>query len=104
MATLHIGDVVQAGEPTALTIKEGLDALARDEAEFLIVVRDEAQNHFAQVASMRGGLFLLEYRNAYGQVAADEPFDVDELAAVLLAYAQGDDSWAERYSWAPVEI
>lgn len=103
MATLHIGDVAQAGEPTEATIKEGLGALARDEAEFLIVVRDEAQNYFAQAASMRG-LFLLEYRNAYGQVAADEPLGADELAAVLLAYAQGDDSWAERYSWAPVEI
>lgn len=104
MATLHVGDMAQAGEPTASTIKAGLGALARDEAEFLIVVRDEAQNYFAQAASMRGGLFLLEYRNVYGQVAADEPIDADELAAVLLAYAQGDDSWFERYSWAPVEI
>lgn len=104
MATLRIGDEPLPGEPTEAAIKDALGALARDEAEFLIVVRDEAQNHFAQATAMRGGLFLLEYRNAYGHVAADEPLDADELAAVLLAYAGGDDTWAERYGWAPVEI
>jgi hypothetical protein len=104
MATLQIGDVPVAGEPTEATINEAVGALARNEAEYLIVVRDEAQNHFAQAAAMRGDLFLLEYRNAYGHVAADEPLTADELVAVLLAYAQGDDSWAERFGWAPVEI
>ena len=104
MATLHIGGEPVAGEPTEATIRDAVNALARDEAEFLLVVRDEAQNYFAQVAAMRGGLFLLEYRNAYGQVAADEPLEADDVVDVLLSYAQGDDSWAERFGWAPVEI
>ncbi len=42
MATLQIGDVPVAGEPTEATINEAVAALARNEAEFLIVVRDEA--------------------------------------------------------------
>jgi hypothetical protein len=67
-------------------------------------MRNEEQNHFAKAVAMQGGLFLLEYRDMYGHMAADEPLSGDDLADVLSAYAGGDDTWIKRYSWAPVEL
>jgi hypothetical protein len=100
MATVQLGDTNQP----EVAIRDAIAAVARGDDEFVIVVRDNEQNYFAQAAPMQGNLFLLEYRDLYGQMAADEPIEAADLAALLIAYANGDDSWISRFAWAPVEI
>lgn len=104
MIRLQIGDDQQIEQPTSEAIADAIAALDAGEQPFLNLVREGEGGGFAKAIRLQRGLFLLEYSDIYGHLAADEPLDASDLADVLNAYAGGDVAWVQRFSWAPVEL
>lgn len=104
MIRLLSGDNQQIDNPTPADIAASIQALDGGAQPFVSIIRPEEEGAFAKAIRLQPGLFLLEYSDAYGHMAADEPLDGAALAEVLNAYAGGDVAWVKGFSWAPVEL
>lgn len=104
MTRLELGSDQTIEMPTSDDIATAIAALSSGAQSFVTIKQNDDEQAFVKVQRLQAGLFLLEYSDAYGHLAADEPVDDETLAEVLNVYTSGDTTWIKRFSWAPVEL
>lgn len=104
MIRLRIDEDQEIEQPSSDDILASITKLDSGESRSINVIRADEENAFTKAIRLQPGLFLLEYSDSYGHMAADDTFDQESLAEVLIAYANGGTEWLKNQSWTPVEI
>ncbi len=71
MTHLEIGSDQTIETPTSNDIATAITALSSGEQSFLTIKQIDDAQAFVKIQRLQAGLFLLEYSDAYGHMAAD---------------------------------
>ncbi len=104
---LEIDGGAEIIDPSSGQIHEALEKMARGEADFVILSREDEGEYFIQAAGTSEQGLVLEYREGGEQShyeCSDPSLRIGQIIDAFNKYAQNDSNWTSDFPWTPLDF